>query len=94
MRLRQREIEVIKNAIYQQFREAKVYIYGSRLDDTKKGGDIDIFIIPLQKIENVRAKRAKLKLLLEERLLRPVDILTHQDFKRKIEQKALQGEMI
>jgi len=61
---------------------------------TKRGGDIDIFIIPSQKVENIRAKRAKLKLFLEERPLKPVDILIHQDFKRKIEQEALKGEMI
>jgi len=94
MRLQQKEIKIIKDMIYQFFKGAKVYIYGSRLDNTKRGGDIDIFIIPSCKVENIRVKRAKLKLFLEERLLKPVDILIHQDFKRKIEQEALKGEMI
>ena len=92
--MQQKEIKIIKETIYQLFEESKIYIYGSRLDDVKRGGDIDIFVIPSQKVENIRVKRAKLKLFLEERLLKPVDILIHQDFKRKIEQEALQGEMI
>ena len=45
MRLTNIEITVIKREASKQFgRSAKVYIFGSRADDKKKGGDIDIYI--------------------------------------------------
>ncbi len=45
MRLSHKEIDTIKQKALERFGEnAKVYIFGSRLDDCKRGGDIDIFI--------------------------------------------------
>jgi len=45
IRLKDEEIEIIKEVAIEIFGEdAKVYIFGSRVDLTKKGGDIDIFI--------------------------------------------------
>jgi len=94
MRLKAHEIEIIKSTIFKFFEDAKIYIFGSRLKDEVKGGDIDIFIIPQSKIENQRAKKAKVALMLEERLLKPVDLIIHKDFNRTIEKEALQGVMI
>jgi len=45
MRLSIFEQEAIKNAVAQGDKEAKVYLFGSRVDDTKRGGDIDILIL-------------------------------------------------
>ena len=42
MRLTQKEIEIIKNTINRYIKDSKIYLFGSRLDDNKKGGDIDI----------------------------------------------------
>lgn len=45
VRLSEEEIKIIKEAAKEIFGEnAKVYIFGSRTDLNKKGGDIDIFI--------------------------------------------------
>ena len=45
IRLKDEEIEIIKEVAIEIFGEdAKVYIFGSRVDLTKNGGDIDIFI--------------------------------------------------
>lgn len=45
MRLRESEIKAIKETCAEIFGEdAKVYLFGSRTDDTLKGGDIDLFI--------------------------------------------------
>lgn len=44
MRVTQYEKQVLLQAIKQVDTEAKVYLFGSRVDDAKKGGDIDILI--------------------------------------------------
>ncbi len=45
MRLSEKEKKTIKELAHQVFGEGtRVYIFGSRSDDTKKGGDIDLFI--------------------------------------------------
>lgn len=45
MRIFKEEKEVIVKAIAHWDANAKVYLFGSRTDDNKKGGDIDILII-------------------------------------------------
>ena len=44
MRLSQEEKNVIINSVKQIDPLARVYLFGSRVDDTKKGGDVDILI--------------------------------------------------
>lgn len=45
MRLSQREISAIKNNVLSIDKDAKIYLFGSRVDDNAKGGDIDVLII-------------------------------------------------
>lgn len=45
MRLRQKEKQAIIRAVHSIDSSAKIYLFGSRLDDEKKGGDIDIIVI-------------------------------------------------
>jgi len=45
MRLTKTEINSIKQLVSQFDDCAKVYLYGSRVDDSLKGGDIDLLII-------------------------------------------------
>jgi len=89
MRLQKEEIELIKKVIKTYLKDAKIYIFGSRLDDSKKGGDVDIFIITSEKVS--LGLEAKMKFLLEEELFKPVDLVFHKDFKRKIEKEVLKG---
>ncbi len=45
MRIKAKEAEFIKQAAKDCFgKEAKIYLFGSRVSDHKKGGDIDIYI--------------------------------------------------
>ena len=45
MRLKKPEIESIKLAVKEFDESARVYLFGSRVDETKRGGDIDILIV-------------------------------------------------
>jgi len=93
VRLTSKEIEIIKNKSLKIFGECEVYIFGSRIDESKKGGDIDIYIIP-QNRENLFSKKAKLKFVLEELLYKPVDVVISKDKNRFIEKEALKGVKI
>ncbi|NCT57727.1 MAG: nucleotidyltransferase domain-containing protein [Legionella sp.] len=45
MRLSTEEIQILKQAVAKQDTVAEIYLYGSRVDMSKKGGDIDLLII-------------------------------------------------
>jgi len=45
MRLKKNEVEIVKRLVKSFDVRAKVYLYGSRVDDLLKGGDIDLLII-------------------------------------------------
>jgi len=61
MRLKQNEIDAIKSAVKFYDVSAQVFLYGSRIDDTKKGGDIDLLILS-DKIKNNEIRKIKLKI--------------------------------
>ncbi len=44
MRLKDEEKQVILQAIHSVDPHAKVYLFGSRVDDSGKGGDIDLLV--------------------------------------------------
>ena len=74
MRLTQQQTRLITQAIFRLAGEhARIFLFGSRLNDNAKGGDVDILIeteTPLSLIE-----RAKIKLQLESELGMPVDVI-------------------
>lgn len=57
MRLKPEEVAAIKSTIGNLDREASVYLFGSRADDSKKGGDIDLLVLS-GKLSGGDAKRA------------------------------------
>ncbi len=74
MRLSKNDASTIKNIILKYIINAKVILFGSRVYDDKKGGDIDILI---QTTQNITIKE-QIKILAEIELkgiLRKVDLL-------------------
>ena len=44
MRLSKRVIHILQSSIEKSFGDVNVYLFGSRTDDNKRGGDIDLAI--------------------------------------------------
>lgn len=61
MRLKEYEIEAIKEAVNKFDKDAQVYLFGSRTDNTKRGGDIDILILS-NKIKNREVRKIRLEI--------------------------------
>jgi predicted nucleotidyltransferase len=60
MRLKQEIIHFIKNTAELLFPDTEVYLFGSRLFDNKKGGDIDILLLSEKKIESKKIRNFKI----------------------------------
>jgi len=77
MRLIKREQDVIVQAIRKIDPNAKVYLFGSRVDDNKKGGDIDLFILSdtMTYGDKLTAKRLMFEKMDEQK----IDILLSRD---------------
>jgi len=75
MRLTKQQTEAIIQTVTRLAgMESAVYLFGSRLNDQAKGGDIDLFIesdTPLSLID-----RAQIKMELETQLSLPIDIVS------------------
>ncbi len=89
MRLTAIEIQNIKQCASDVFgKGSKVILFGSRIDDSKKGGDIDLFIEPQQLTDAVRQKVefiSKVQLCLG---YQKIDVIIARDPSRRIEQEA------
>lgn len=74
MRLSQNEVEIIKTNILNVIKDARIILFGSRVYDHKKGGDIDIFIETAQSV----SLKEQIKILANIELcgiLRKVDLI-------------------
>jgi len=92
MRLTNSEISVIKSSINSFDEQAKIYLFGSRLDDKLKGGDIDLLVLSekiLQKDSYLL--KAKIFKIIEEQKIdivikrKPDDAFTQYIFKKAVE---------
>ncbi len=80
----------LKKACKIAFGDAKIILFGSRADDSKKGGDFDLAIVKdISKEEFTKAKVRFFKYLLLKDLDLPVDLVLYNKandfFKREID---------
>jgi predicted nucleotidyltransferase len=89
MRLTEFEINAIKQSAQEIFgATVQVFLFGSRTDDTKKGGDIDLYIKTEQ--NNDLAHKLKFLVLLEQQIgEQKIDVILAVDNNRPIEQVAI-----
>jgi predicted nucleotidyltransferase len=89
MRLKYSELEAIETTFREVFKKGEIYLFGSRVDDTQKGGDIDLYAIIDDK-ENVTRKKIDFLVLLQEKIgEQKIDLVISTDKNRAIEQEAL-----
>ena len=82
MRLTNTQIETIRTATHQNFgADALVWLFGSRLDDVKRGGDVDLYVEVTHRDTLMSALRCKIAL--EDSLDLPVDIVVKEPGKDK-----------
>lgn len=89
MRLKRDEIEAIRRIVLEADPEARIFLFGSRVDDAKKGGDIDLVVLSgTLKFEDKLKIRSKLKLAIGEQ---KIDIVIASDDSKPFVRTALAG---
>lgn len=77
MRLNQSEVDAIRTTVGSLDANASVYLFGSRVDDSKRGGDIDLLVMSDRLTrEHKRVIRTRLYELLGEQ---KIDIVLAAD---------------
>jgi predicted nucleotidyltransferase len=89
MRLSKYEIKSIKQAFNQIFNDGEIYLFGSRLNDNIKGGDIDLFIIN-HKSENILEDKLDFLVTLKQLIGdQKIDVIISKEINGTIEQEAI-----
>jgi predicted nucleotidyltransferase len=89
MRITEHEKDVIVEAVKSADPNAKVWLFGSRADDNKKGGDIDIAILS-DKINKDIMQKMQVKRFICDRIgEQKIDIVTTNNGKEAIFRQAL-----
>ena len=89
MRLTSSEINSIKEVFITVFQRGELFLFGSRVDDDQKGGDIDLFVIAKNKNNYLEKKLQFLSLLKQKIGDQKIDLIISRDQNRLIEQEAL-----
>lgn len=92
MRLSPDEIKAIKETVQSFDADAKVWLYGSRTDDNKRGGDIDLLIFS-QKINF--SDKLKIKVQLYKKIgEQKIDMIIARDNKKPFVRIALENAVM
>ncbi len=92
MRLSLREQQLIKQTIYHLDPNATIYLFGSRVDDGKKGGDIDLLVLSARL---GFAEKRQIKIKLYERIgEQKIDLIIAKDTSKPFIQLALEEAIL
>lgn len=100
MRLTQQEIQIIKSTVNEVMGEqAKVWLFGSRVDDNKRGGDIDLLVQadlfdPMDRVRKKSRLWAKLQYRLGDQRIDIILTAAKPEEQQPIEQIAKQTGLL
>ena len=90
MRLSKFEIKMIQKAFKETFEDGKIYLFGSRVDDSKRGGDIDLYVVPNGELCDLYDIKMRFLAMLQENIgEQKIDVIIAKDANRPIEKEAL-----
>ncbi|WP_203249613.1 MULTISPECIES: nucleotidyltransferase domain-containing protein [Cysteiniphilum] len=92
VRLTEYEIKAIKSSFLDVFGGGSIYLFGSRVEDSKKGGDIDLYIAPNKALPRDQLLEKKIDFLVSVKSLigeQKIDVIIATNENRLIEQEAL-----
>lgn len=89
MRLSKRYIAVFKKYFLEFFHEGDIYLFGSRVDDSQKGGDIDLYLKVVDHTDLFNKKIKFLSRIKRELGDQKIDIIFNLDAERLIEKEAI-----
>jgi len=90
MRLSTSQHQAIKKYFIEVFKEGQIYLFGSRTDESKKGGDIDLYIQTVDKKNLMRKKLDFLVKLKREIGLQKIDVVFDKGLHRVIDKVAME----
>ena len=88
MRLSPEVVRAIQEAFVQVFENGTLYLFGSRVDDSRKGGDIDLYV-ETDKRERLGEKRIEFLALIKRQIGdQRIDLVVARDTPRRIDEIA------
>jgi predicted nucleotidyltransferase len=94
MRLLSNEVLAIKESFLEIFTSGSIYLFGSRVDDSKKGGDIDLYIENIQK-NNIANKKIDFLISLKRKIgEQKIDVVINRDDNKPIYKIAKKGILL
>lgn len=88
MRITSKQHQAIKKYFLEVFKKGKIYLFGSRVDDNAKGGDIDLYVVTAEQKDLVRKKITFLAKLKKEIGEQKIDLVFDKGAERTIDRKA------
>lgn len=88
MRLREYEHQILTKHCNALFPHAHLYLFGSRTDDKKRGGDIDLYLETDDKTNLFKRKIHFLSKVKRDLGEQKIDLIFNEDASRLIEQEA------
>ncbi|MFA7230668.1 MAG: hypothetical protein WC071_05310 [Victivallaceae bacterium] len=88
IRLKNKEISIIVNSFINTFQHGELYLFGSRTDASRRGGDIDLYITPFSKTELSRKKIDFLVNMKKGLGEQKIDVVIDRNYNREIDKIA------